>query len=64
MSKRKHEPKKKPNEGSADLGDLSTRDLLRSIRKDLKEQANRGGIGSPQPSEKPDKSDQPDPLAP
>ena len=51
-------PKKKPKEqeppkGPPSLQDMPTRDLLKSIRDDLAEQARKAGLAQSDDSEKP-----------
>jgi hypothetical protein len=64
MPKRKDPKPKKPKEGPPDLGDLSTRDLLRSIRRDLLHPAKPGKVAESQVPEKPSESKPTDPLTP
>jgi len=64
MSKRKEPKPKKPKEGPPSLDDLSTRDLLRSIRKDLLGSAKHVKAAESQVPEKRSKSEPPDPLTP
>lgn len=51
----KHEPKKPP-EHPPGLADMKTRDLLRSIRDDLADQARKGGLVGPESPVKPPRS--------
>jgi hypothetical protein len=51
MAKKK--PEKEPKKGTPGMGDLPTKDLLKSIREDLAEKAKQAGLAGP-----------PDPLKP
>ena len=54
MAKKK--PKEEPKKGTPGLGDMPTKDLLKSIRDDLAEQAKRGELARSESPLKPPKS--------